>query len=245
MGMRETPLLFIRSMAEGAFAGRKRQTRNLVNRLRGFGPVTEFGRSDTPGYAWHFRDREMRWHDIREDRLMKACPFGQVGDLLWVREPFSIGEDLGEGWVRGMAQGDRFVLFNDGYCDYCVPEDYEPPRNTIETHNQEGTAEHWREFGTIPSILMPRWASRLCLEITGIRVERLHDISKSDAVDEGLVRLPASGRYVAVPGEQYFGLAHQDPRVVYSWLWDHIGGAGAWAENPYVWVIQFTRKERP
>lgn len=92
-----------------------------------------------------------------------------------------------------------------------------------------------------PSIHMPRAACRLMLEITGVRVERLNDCSERDAVAEGLHVLPASGRYVVNPGEQYAGLADSDPRVVYAGLWDSINGAGAWEANPWVWVVEFRR----
>lgn len=92
-----------------------------------------------------------------------------------------------------------------------------------------------------PSIHMPRWASRITLEITNVGVQRLQSISQNDAVREGLVRLPASGRYCINQGDQYFGGASHDAREVFSWLWSSIYGVESWQANPWVWVIEFRR----
>ncbi|VEA95071.1 Uncharacterised protein [Salmonella enterica subsp. houtenae] len=94
-----------------------------------------------------------------------------------------------------------------------------------------------------PSIHMPRWASRITLEITDVRVERLHSISERDALREGLFQLPASGRYCLQPGTQYFGMASHSAKEVYSWLWASIYGEESWEANPWVWVIEFKRVE--
>ena len=94
-----------------------------------------------------------------------------------------------------------------------------------------------------PSIHMPRWASRITLEITGVRAQRLNDCSAADAAAEGLIKLPASGRYVVEQGDQYFGAASHDPREVYAWLWEHINGVGSWAANPWVWIVEIKRIE--
>lgn len=73
-----------------------------------------------------------------------------------------------------------------------------------------------------PSIHMPRWASRIMLEITGVRVERLQDISESDAESEGVA-------------------AHDTARKAFACLWNDINGAGSWAANPWVWCVSFKR----
>lgn len=81
-----------------------------------------------------------------------------------------------------------------------------------------------------PSIHMPRWASRITLEITGVRVERLQDISSDDAAAEGW------------PGpDAQNSIRHAYPIAWYSHLWEQINGAGSWAANPWVWVVEFKR----
>lgn len=102
----------------------------------------------------------------------------------------------------------------------------------------------WPEGGRWrPSIHMPRWASRILLEITNIGVQRIHSISQNDTAREGLMRLPATGRYCINQGDQYFGGASHDAREVFSWLWQSIYGEESWNANPWVWVIEFKRLE--
>ena len=84
--------------------------------------------------------------------------------------------------------------------------------------------EPWR-----PSIHMPRWASRITLEITGVRVERLQDISEADAYAEGIQHCDLWG--------------DGTPRGFYRVLWEQINGAGSWDASPWVWVVEFKRME--
>ena len=95
----------------------------------------------------------------------------------------------------------------------------------------------------VPSIHMPRWASRITLEITGVRVERLQDISDEDVIAEGVNRI-AHGR------EGYFYHATRTephprnwcyPDAAYKDLWEQINGPGSWDANPWVWVVEFKR----
>lgn len=89
-----------------------------------------------------------------------------------------------------------------------------------------------------PAIHMPKELARIWLEITGVRVERLHAITEADAVrDGGLHSLPATGRYVMNQGDQYFGLATHDPRELFREIWESAGGD--WAANQWVWVVDF------
>jgi len=88
-----------------------------------------------------------------------------------------------------------------------------------------------------PAIHMPRAASRIALEITAVRVERLQDITEADALAEGIVRLNDGG-YGLPDGSHYH---HTDPRVSYWSLWDAINGQGVTATDPWVWAISFQR----
>ena len=87
-------------------------------------------------------------------------------------------------------------------------------------------------------MFMPRWASRITLEVTGVRVERLHDISEGDAIAEGLTRIEPAA-WVGALGNFYI-----DPRLAYRDLWES-NGPGSWAANPWLWAIAFRRLEQP
>ncbi len=128
------------------------------------------------------------------------CPFGKPGDRLWVRETFAYGSDFGEADVA---------------CFY---------RATDPGWDENDTAARWR-----PSIHMPRWASRITLEITGVRVERLNSISEEDAKAEG------APTECCVIGDKHF--------LGFRSLWKSIYGDESWQSNPWVWVIEFRRVE--
>ncbi len=142
-----------------------------------------------------------------------VCPLGQTGDQLWVRETFATG------------------LCTKTTMAYKA------------SHKAEDLEEGWLEkIKWRPSIHMPRWASRIQLEITNVGVQRLQDISSGDVVREGICQLPASGRYCINPGDQYLGGASHDAREVFYWLWDSIYDGDSkrcWQANPWVWVAEF------
>lgn len=149
------------------------------------------------------------------------CPYGEVGDRLYVRETWQHSNH-----PFGSYEADCTVFYRTDYLDDPLGPDLEL--------SKDGIRRQWR-----PSIHMPRTASRILLEIVSVRVEQLTDCSEGNAVAEGLHVLPTSGRCVVSPGEQYASLADSDPRAVYADLWDRINGAGAWATNPWVWVVEF------
>lgn len=148
------------------------------------------------------------------------CPLGEAGDRLWVRETFCPVNDDGEKWVDYRATP-RYEQNHPAGWD-CAPEDPE--------------ALKWK-----PSIHMPRWASRIMLEITGVRVERLNDISQEDAQAEGMELTgwrptysdPDSGGDVMTPYDNF------------AELWASIYGAESWQANPWVWVIEFKMVDQP
>lgn len=130
-----------------------------------------------------------------------VCPYGKVGDRLWVRETF------GESWHH--AQPDYFYRADDNA--------------SIESHPD---FDGWK-----PSIHMPRLASRITLEITGVRVERLNNIHRSDAIAEGC-EMPSQRKGM-----------HRWPEAQFADLWESINGPGSWDANPWVWVVEFKRIE--
>lgn len=136
--------------------------------------------------------------------LAGACPFGRPGDRLWVREQFACVRTQEMRYVEYKA--DRSLSDFDGY--------------------DSPAGGRWR-----PSIHMPRWASRITLEITDVRVERLQDISEEDAKAEG-VSMPDG-----TPTPPDFWSYRREFRLV----WEQIHGGGSWDANPFVWVVTFRR----
>lgn len=211
---KERPILFSGAMVRAILDGRKTQTRRILKPQ----PMH-------PGFASrHTLATDDEGQDLYVGSATLAspirCPYGKPGDRLWVREAF-MHEPADYCWEASVSIPAR-------------------PATTIYRADSDPHGEA-KGCGWKPSIHMPRALSRITLEITGVRVERLKDCSERDAVAEGLHILPASGRYVVNPGEQYFGAAGHDPRVVYADLWDRINGAGAWEANPWVWVVEFKR----
>jgi hypothetical protein len=162
-----------------------------------------------------------------------SCPYGQPGDRLWVRESGVRLLLAGNGEQRGLFRHD-------------VPETPEVGRYWVERTRAPGAsysvAGCTRESALLslgakatPSIHMPRWASRILLEITGVCVERLQDISEADALAEGIKEL--NGRFTFNDG------MHESRTAVDSYraLWESINGAGSWDANPFVWVVEFKR----
>lgn len=150
---------------------------------------------------------------LRRFPHQNGCPYGQAGDRLWVREAFS------GPWCME-AQGGMAAT---------------PPSKWGATSRiwywADGSPTHGDWTRPRPSIHMPRWASRITLEITGVRVERLQDISEADAVAEGCGQDGSvDGVYVA-----------NNPRGAFFHLWRQINGPGSWDANPYVWVVSFRR----
>jgi hypothetical protein len=146
-----------------------------------------------------------------------SCPYGQPGDRLWVRETFAMYPYAG----------------NDG----AAGEVYRANGNV--------TDEMLRALGRkwTPSIHMPRWASRIDLEITGVRVERLQDCSEADAKAEGAEPYDVAGLTAAELA--LLDAPLMDPvtpyKNGYALLWESLNGPGSWDANPWVWVIEFRR----
>lgn len=149
------------------------------------------------------------WVPMHKGRELShhQCPYGQPGDRLWVRETFSGPWCMGDTPPSKWGRSSRIWYWADGN-----PEegDWTRPR---------------------PSIHMPRWASRITLEITDVRVERLQDISDADALSEGI--------YPTSTG-LYAGAAKAEFRK----LWESINGPESWSANPWVWVIEFKKLEQ-
>ena len=178
----------------------------------------------------------------------KKCPYGSIGDRLWVRETWRVGMEQ-EPYqeykgIQYKAEETRPENVKDGLSIWIMPE----ARNMA-------VSPHWR-----PSIFMPRWASRITLEITSIRVERLQDITECDAEKEGMPDdYPIAPVYCPVcRGEGNIGACHpvslgyiesdcqycDTARKRFINLWDSINSKKPdkrWDANPWVWVVEFRR----
>lgn len=160
-----------------------------------------------------------RWHPDDPDAVL-ASPYGQPGDGLYVREAW-----------RTVTQADHL-----------------PPRHLNEAHRlwYEADAPHQPGFGRYRHArFMPRWASRLYLEIVKVRLERLQSICAADAIAEGIEPLGEGWqRYHVDPDAPVGQPFTRNPVLAYRGLWEQINGAGSWADNPLVWVIEFRRIDR-
>ncbi|MGT2505734.1 hypothetical protein [Cupriavidus basilensis] len=238
--MKERPILFSGAMVRAILDGRKTQTRRVVkpqptSGLDGWDwswPIP--GKNVTPGTFNRWRD------DVKNALSPYYCPYGQPGDRLWVREAWSIdmlgafGTDKGYESTYELtykAGGDEREI-------RVLPSEPDPYIKLYDTQRGD-----WR-----PSIHMPRWASRITLEITGVRVERLQDMEaqtafESDALKEGIHAIHHGD------GDYYYNAFRNephprnwvDPADAFKELWESINGAGAWEANPWVWVVEFRR----
>lgn len=209
--MKERPILFSAPMMLAILEGRKTQTRRLIK------PVQP-------------RDDGM-WPAGRDP--VPDCPYGRAGDHLWVRETWGVIEPSPSiGDRERFVSGDSKWMMSAG--NEVLVEYWRKRIVYRATHDTRyGKAcepSKWR-----PSIFLPRWACRTTLEVTGVRVERLQEISPRDAQAEG------SPEFSGLPA--YHDHGAQSYVHWYSHLWDSLNakrGFG-WASNPWVWVVEFQR----
>ena len=199
--MTDRPILFSAPMVRALLAGTKTQTRRAV-KLKAWHTVEE--RDNGQHWPWMY-DGE------RNADYWLPCPYGQPGDRLWVRET----------WMDLQGTGVEHRDLAGKLQRYSYAADTPPGSYGDETRKDFGLK--WR-----PSIHMARIVSRITLEVTGVRVERLQDISEADAKAEGVsAKHTADADYTA--------------REAYSVLWEQINGPGTWDANPWVWVVEFKR----
>lgn len=213
--MRERPILFSAPMVRAILEGRKTQTRRVVKLPKWAG-----------ANCIEVNERDMPLVVAEATGCLAEMPFpyGQPGDRLWVREAFADLLNTGiEHRPTPESPIQRFAYAADtppgSYGDECR-KDY---------------GIKWQ-----PSIHMPRWASRILLEVTAIRVERLQDISEADAQAEGAYADAACNGMFTTDGNTY--TTKQDGAAgAYAELWERLHGDDAWAANPWVWVVEFKK----
>ncbi|HAH3133304.1 hypothetical protein GKF31_23725 [Escherichia coli] len=199
--MKERGVVFNDDMVRAILEGRKTQTRRPVKNVRADNCLVI--RKPT-------KKRNGVYTHVMDALEHGLCPFGNVGDRIWVRETFNafwLDNDVIQEIKDGVSLASELCDYKADYSDSSKP------------------AEGWT-----PSIHMPRWASRILLEITDVRVERLHDMSEADAKAEGASPVT----YKITPTEAVY-------RVGFGDIWRGIYGQENWLSNPWVWVIEFKR----
>ncbi|HHY0851343.1 TPA: hypothetical protein ACVXQU_002630 [Raoultella ornithinolytica] len=236
--MKERGMIFNSEMVRALLDGRKTQTRRPIKwRQTRATEIAE--REDGSKWPWSEGAENVcdYWH---------PCPFGAVGDRIWVRETWAIlGNEDGccIDWEEKLCKADERSAARiyrasceqkpGNYGLWSIPDDADWKPHTKD-YQYEGA---WR-----PSIHMPRWASRILLEITDVRVERLNSISEEDATAEGVPH--AGGLLPDYPGT--FLTPNGDfatAKVAFQRLWESIYGEDSWKANQWVWVIEFKRIE--
>ena len=214
--MKERGMIFNGEMVRAILDGRKTQTRRIISNVGADNCIPLQKRTKT---------KDGIYTHVMDANIYGLCPFGKVGDRLWVRETWSDVNLEGAPAVAYRADDEVYDLMED---ESLLDEDgafnYQDPRVSKYQFASwysdliSGVEGNWR-----PSIHMPRWASRILLEITDVRVERLNAITESDASAEGIT-------------DTGFGDLLVDG---YRYLWKSIYGDDSWQANPWVWVIEF------
>lgn len=235
--MKERGMIFNGEMVRAILDGRKTQTRRIMKPQPTLDDFVCPYDGPRGGHIWPSKNHQYALHVERmlqngdggwEGLASDACHFGGIGDRIWVRET----------WAEAGAGAPELKLYRANYPSH-VPTHYEnvPPADEI----------RWT-----PSIHMPRWASRILLEITGVRVERLDKISEEDAVAEGMQGVICR----SCKGDPDYSTTQYDPdtlaavdeipcqscssnRSKFFSLWDSIYGEGNHCMGDWVWVIEF------
>ena len=221
--MKERPILFSGPMVRALLEGSKTQTRRVVKPQFATDAIPcEMGATNERGHQ--ISGHSGMWWCDAEGNHEKAvrCPYGKPGDRLWVRETWS--DECDHHWVMYRADHRAERRSCGEVFDACSADELR-------------TLHVWS-----PSIHMPRWASRITLEITGVRVERLQDICEADAIAEGCAK--NHNNYYWGGPHKAGGLKQMaTARQAYQDLWESINGPGSWDANPWVWVVAFKRVE--
>ncbi|EKN6245989.1 hypothetical protein DVQ40_19695 [Yersinia enterocolitica] len=205
--MNEKPILFNSEMVNAILSGRKTQTR----RIMGNQPA---GQDLEAVHVRHNDDFNFQWYGNLGESSYFPCPLGKPGDQLWVRECFR---------VHSRATDVATLVYRASERNSWTEQTRQVP---VSDCNRPVSPEKWT-----PSIHMPRWASRINLLITGVRVERLNTISTGDAMAEGY------------PAEREATGGPLDAWLWFRELWDGIYPDNTFEVNPWCWVIEFERME--
>ena len=235
--MRDRPIIFSAPMVRALLAGAKTQTRRVLK--AGIRLADDLA-SET------MEDLELRgWGTYRDaaGRAVIAKPPFAVGDRLWVRESYWIATKYSYGTTPGGGEvdppalehrsGDPVFYAADGAPPNCHNRHYGPQGLRNGAYAAPDPYAVWQRY---PSIHMPRWAARITLAVTDVRVERLQAISGADTIAEGVECTTCAAMAKSACGK----MGCPASRLIFSELWNSINGPGAWEANPWVVALTFT-----
>jgi hypothetical protein len=216
--MKERPIIFSGPMVRAMLEGRKTMTRRVIKPQPSF-PAISLGLGSKGNWVecWRINGSDFYPGDTH------YCPYGQPGETrLYVREThYRYGKWIKKGLSETGRQKWKFKALTDEVL-------FDPPERLA---TRPGLGWYKR-----PSIFMPKWASRITLELTGVRVERVQEISEDDALNEGSLcadHIPYIG-----------SMTCDQSRFAFQLLWDSINGKKpgcSWDDNPWCWVLEFKR----
>jgi len=215
--MKYHPIIFSSEMVRAILENRKSQTRRVVKPQPDHKQIHYWKKKklyEGENRLWWWKDHSWDLDFEMKIGLIEYCPYGKVGDRLWVRETWCLVDDTefgGTEWIDYRATPKHTTEHPAGW----------------ENEPQAENALKWK-----PSIHMPRWASRITLEITDIRVERLQEISFDDIYAEGIRLEDREGESVANRQSAFLDLWNSIHKKEYRW-----------EDNPFVWVIGFKKGE--
>lgn len=242
--LKERPVIFTAEEVKAVLAGDKTQHRTPILTGSEINEGFDWDHDTQLGRAVFTKEID----DERQEILLRSCPFGDVGDRLWVQEEHRpIGWSFDDGDVKIQYQDGKDSRCeiqtweevelnpNDDYliaiCDELINRNVPMKEGTdFFDMEDESNLPHWRSAG-----VMPKFASRALLEITSIRIEQVQKTSHSDAVAEGVHHFSIYARL----RDQPLSVA----QIVFSRHWDdkyqddHV----IWEDNPWVWVVEFKK----
>lgn len=206
--MKEIPILFSTPMVQAILEGRKTMTRRVIKPRSYITDVVD-------GVPYEMTE---------DDASPIKCPYGQPGDVLWVRESCCyVLRDHAHDLLEGSRDNNQWVYKTSVHPDWMI-------------YAKEKYGYKWK-----PAIHMPKEACRIKLLVKSVKVESLQDISAQDAIAEGIEYL-GTGHY-GPEWKNYLGnySTYLLPKQSFKSLWGSINGKESWEANPYVWVIEFER----
>lgn len=222
--MKYIPILFSTQMVQAILDDLKTQTRRVIKPQPDENGIQFIPTAPCLDWEQVYNDvwRPWLWDTEEGERIHKHCPYGELGDILWVRETLRQHGELGL----------EYVADNEWLSEEIIPNTYPSYRNYAHCN--------------IPAIHMPKWACRVFLQVKSIRVERLQDIHEVDAKAEGAKK--GIFRYGPNHLKNEFQLELNNHGFHYDgfkFIWLQINGFEIWKLNPWVWVIEFKRIDKP